>query len=128
MASPLRSPSAATASSASASPTPYASRTTWPSPAFADVVTDYRVQTAVELDVPLVGATEEAVVAMREVGLRPARTLDDQIADSHFVVDCAPTRNASQNRDRYVAAGRKAIFQGGVRHALTGFSFVAGLN
>ena len=35
---------------------------------------------------------------------------------------------ASQNRDRYVAAGRKAIFQGGEKHELTGFSFIASLN
>lgn len=94
----------------------------------ADVVTDYRVQTAVELGIPLFGATDEAHVAMREAGLAPQGTLDDLIAGSDIVVDCTPKRIASLNRDRYVAAGRKAIFQGGEKHALTGFSFVASLN
>ncbi len=40
----------------------------------ADVVTDYRVQTAVELNVPLLGATEYAAAAMREAGLAPFGT------------------------------------------------------
>lgn len=94
----------------------------------ADILTDDRVQTAAELDVPLFAATEEALATMREANLGPAGTLDDLIAASDIVVDCTPKEIASQNRDRYVAAGRKAIFQGGERHALTGFSFVAGLN
>ena len=94
----------------------------------ADVVTDYRVQTAVELGIPLYGATDEALAAMREAGLAPAGTLDDLIAESDIVVDCTPKKVASLNQDRYVAAGRKAIFQGGEKHALTGFSFVASLN
>jgi glyceraldehyde-3-phosphate dehydrogenase, type II len=94
----------------------------------ADVVTDYRVQTAVELGIPLYGATEVAVADMREADLAPAGTLDDLIAESDIVVDCTPKKVASLNRDRYVEAGRKAIFQGGEKHALTGFSFVASLN
>ena len=94
----------------------------------ADVVTDYRVQTAIELNVPLFGATEEAVGAMRHAGLGPLGTLDDLIAASDIVVDCTPKKIASQNRDRYAAAGRKAIFQGGEKHDLTGFSFISSLN
>ncbi len=94
----------------------------------ADVVTDYRIRTAVELNVPLFGATEEALSAMRAADLAPLGTLDDLIADSDVVVDCTPKKVAAANRDRYVAAGRKAIFQGGEKHSLTGFSFVASLN
>jgi len=94
----------------------------------ADVVTDYRVQAAAELAIPLFGATEDAVRAMREAGLAPAGTLDDLVAASDVVVDATPKKVAAQNRDRYLAAGRKAIFQGGEKHALTGFSFVASLN
>ena len=94
----------------------------------ADVVTDYRIRTAVELNVPLFGATEEAVADMREADLAPFGTLDDLIADSDIVVDCTPKKIAGQNRDRYAAAGRKAIFQGGEKHTLTGFSFVSSLN
>ena len=94
----------------------------------ADVVSDYRVQTAVQLNIPLYGATEQAIAAMREADITPAGTLDELVAGSDIVVDCTPKMVASLNRDRYVAAGRKAIFQGGEQHALTGFSFIASLN
>ena len=94
----------------------------------ADVVTDYRVRTAVELSIPLFGATEEAVGAMRDADLAPLGSLDDLIAESDIVVDCTPKKIASQNRDRFATAGRKAIFQGGEKHVLTGFSFISSLN
>ena len=94
----------------------------------ADVVTDYRVQTAVELKIPLYGATGPAIVAMREAGIVPAGTLDDLLAGSDIVVDCTPKKVASLNLTRYAAVARKAIFQGGEKHDLTGFSFVSSLN
>ena len=94
----------------------------------ADVVTDYRIRTAVELGIPLFGATVEAVEEMREADLAPGGSLDDLIAGSDIVVDCTPKKVASQNRDRYAAAGRKALFQGGEKHSLTGFSFISSLN
>jgi len=94
----------------------------------ADVLTDYRVRTAVELGIPLYGASAEARDAMHAAGLPTLGTLDDLVVASDLVVDCTPKKVASQNRDRYVAAGRKAIFQGGEKHELTGFSFVASLN
>lgn len=94
----------------------------------ADVVTDYRIQTAVELGIPLYGATDEATGAMRSAGLAPLGTFDDLIADSDIVVDCTPKKVASLNKERYAAAGRKAIFQGGEKHDLTGFSFISSLN
>ena len=43
-------------------------------------------------------------------------------------MDATPKRVATGNKERYVAAGRKAIFQGGEKHELTGLSFVASLN
>ena len=94
----------------------------------ADVATDYRVQTAVELGVALYGATDEALAAMRAAGLAPAGSLDDLLAASDVIVDCTPKKVAGLNKERYAAVGRKAIFQGGEKHALTGFSFVASIN
>ena len=94
----------------------------------ADLVTDYRIQTVAELGIPLYGATVEAADAMRTTGLAPAGALDDLIGASDLVVDCTPKKVASLNKERYATAGRKAIFQGGESHALTGFSFVASLN
>jgi len=94
----------------------------------ADVVTDYRVQTATELGIPVFAATDEALGPMREAGLAPVGTLDALLARSDVVVDATPKKIAAANKDRYLAAGRKAVFQGGEKHALTGFSFVASLN
>jgi hypothetical protein len=75
----------------------------------ADVVTDHRVQAALELGIPLYGGTEVAVADMREADLAPAGSLDNLITESDIVVDCTPKKVASLNRDRYGAAGRKAI-------------------
>ena len=94
----------------------------------ADVTSDYRIQTAVQLEIPLYGATEPAIAAMREAGITPHGTLDDLVAACDVIVDCTPKKVAGLNKERYAAAGRKAIFQGGEKHALTGFSFVASLN
>lgn len=94
----------------------------------ADVVTDYRVQTVLEREIPLYAATPEAFTAMRVAGIAPVGGLDELVAASDLVVDCTPKRVAAPNKERYLAAGRKAIFQGGESHDLTGFSFVAGLN
>ncbi|MBI2778139.1 MAG: type II glyceraldehyde-3-phosphate dehydrogenase [Chloroflexi bacterium] len=94
----------------------------------ADVVTDYRIQAVLERGISLYAATPEALSAMRGAGLSPAGTLDELVAASDLVVDCTPKRVAAGNRERYLAAGRKAIFQGGESHELTGFSFIASLN
>ena len=94
----------------------------------ADVVTDYRIRTALELNIPLFAATEDAVSAMRDADLAPLGTLDELMADSDIVIDCTPKKVAGQNRDRYAAAGRRAVFQGGEKHSLTGFSFISSLN
>jgi len=94
----------------------------------ADVVTDYRVRTAAELGIPVFAAIDDAFGAMRSAGLAPLGTLEDLLADSDIVVDATPRRIAAANKDRYLAAGRKVIFQGGEKHTLTGFSFVASLN
>jgi glyceraldehyde-3-phosphate dehydrogenase (NAD(P)) len=44
------------------------------------------------------------------------------------VVDCTPKGVDARNRPRYEDAGRRAIFQGGAKHELTGHSFVASAN
>jgi glyceraldehyde-3-phosphate dehydrogenase (NAD(P)) len=94
----------------------------------ADVVADYRLQAAVERDLPLFAASDEAGTAMRRAGLSPVGTLVDLLAASDIVVDCTPKEVAALNLERYRASGLKAIFQGGEKHSLTGFSFIASLN
>ena len=59
---------------------------------------------------------------------RYAGTLDDLMDQADVVVDCTPKGIGAKNKERYAAAGVKAIFQGGEKHALTGHSFVAQVN
>jgi glyceraldehyde-3-phosphate dehydrogenase (NAD(P)) len=94
----------------------------------ADLAADYRLLAAVELGIPIFSATTEAAAPMRAAGIPLAGSLDELLAASDLVVDATPKRVATRNRERYAAAGRKAIFQGGEEHELTGFSFVATLN
>lgn len=94
----------------------------------ADIVTDYRVQTAVGLGIPLYAAAAEAQRAMRDAGIPAIGTLQDLLAASDVVVDSTPKGVGSRNRSHYRTAGVKAIFQGGEKHGLTGLSFVASLN
>lgn len=94
----------------------------------ADIVTDYRIRLAVERGYALYGATPEAEKAMMEAGCPVMGGLEDLLGASDLVVDCTPKRVAAKNRDRYAAKKVKSIFQGGEKHELTGYSFVAAAN
>lgn len=94
----------------------------------ADVVTDYRIRLAVERGYPVFAASEEAQAAMRSVGIPVAGILNDLLAEVDVVADCTPKKVGAQNRPRYEAAGVKSIWQGGEKHEVAGYSFVAQVN
>ncbi len=94
----------------------------------ADVVSDYRIRVAVERGYPVYAAAAERQAEMEAAGIPVAGTLDDLLAQVDIVADCAPKKIAAANKARYQAAGVKAIFQGGEKHELTGYSFVAQVN
>lgn len=94
----------------------------------ADVVSDYRVQTAAVLGLPVYAALPERSAEMVAAGIPVAGTLDDLLGRSDVVVDCTPKGIGAKNLDRYRAAGVKAVYQGGEKHSLTGHSFVAQAN
>lgn len=94
----------------------------------ADVVTDYRIRLAVERGYPVHAATAEARAEMQAVGIPVAGTLDDLLGQVDVIVDCTPKKVGAQNRPRYQAAGVKSIWQGGEKHEVAGYSFVAQVN
>ncbi|MDD3762920.1 MAG: type II glyceraldehyde-3-phosphate dehydrogenase [Pseudomonadota bacterium] len=94
----------------------------------ADVINDYRIRTAVLLGIPVFAATPDSASSLRNAGTPVAGDLDEMLEQADIVVDCTPKKVASGNKQRYEAAGVKAIFQGGESHALTGHSFVAQSN
>jgi glyceraldehyde-3-phosphate dehydrogenase (NAD(P)) len=94
----------------------------------SDVTTDFRIKTAVVLDLPVYASMPEKVGEMRSSGIPVAGTLDDLLKKIDVVVDCTPKGIGAQNLGRYRLSGVKAILQGGEKHELTGHSFVAQAN
>ncbi len=94
----------------------------------ADVTPDYRVETAVTLDLPVFVADPARLPDFHNAGVPVAGTVDALVSVSDVIVDCTPKGVASRNLDLYRAAGVKAVFQGGEPHELTGHSFVAQAN
>jgi glyceraldehyde-3-phosphate dehydrogenase (NAD(P)) len=94
----------------------------------ADVVHDYRIRVAVERGYPVFAADPEHRAEMEAAGIPLAGTLDDLLRQAEIIVDCTPKRVGAQNRERYRAAGVKAVWQGGEKHDVAGYSFVAQVN
>jgi glyceraldehyde-3-phosphate dehydrogenase (NAD(P)) len=94
----------------------------------SDVVSDYRIKLAHAKGYTIYASDQEKRPEMENAGFPVAGTLDDLLRHVDVVADCAPKRIAARNLERYRAAGAKAVFQGGERHELTGYSFVAQVN
>lgn len=94
----------------------------------ADVGADWRMRVAAGKGFALYGATAEAVIDMRQAGISVAGGFDDLLEKAEIVVDCTPKRVGAANAERYRAAGKRFIVQGGEKHAVTGHSFVAEAN
>jgi glyceraldehyde-3-phosphate dehydrogenase (NAD(P)) len=94
----------------------------------ADVGYDYRIRVAVERGYPLYASIPEKRAEMEAAGLPVAGALDDLLRQADIVVDCTPKGVGAKNKETYERAGLKAIWQGGERHSLAGYSFVAQVN
>lgn len=94
----------------------------------ADVVSDYRIKVAVERGYSIFASVDGKRTEMEAAGLPLAGTLNDLLRQVDVVADCAPKRIAAENLAAYRAAGVRAVFQGGEKHTLTGYSFVAQVN
>lgn len=94
----------------------------------ADVLSDYRVKTAVVLGLPVYASLPGKVKEMKDSGIPIAGTLDDLLKQIDVIVDCTPKGIGAKNLELYKKAGVKVIYQGGEKHSLTGHSFVAQAN
>ena len=94
----------------------------------ADVVMDYRIKTAAERGSPIFAAAPERRAEMEAAGIPIEGALDDALRELDVIVDCTPKGVAAKNRERYRAAGVKVVWQGGEKHDLAGYSFVAQVN
>ena len=94
----------------------------------ADIVSDYRIKVAVERGYPVYASTTEGLAAMQAAGITVAGSLEDLLQRIDIIVDCTPKKVGAQNRPRYHAHNVKSIWQGGEKHEVAGYSFVAQVN
>jgi glyceraldehyde-3-phosphate dehydrogenase (NAD(P)) len=94
----------------------------------SDVVSDYRIKTAVALGIPVYASVEERAAEMSTAGVPVVGGLDSLLHAVDVIVDCTPAGIGAANLDHYRKRGVKAVFQGGEKHTLTGHSFVAHAN
>ncbi len=75
---------------------------------------------------PLYAASKDFVSRFDEAGLETQGTLDDLLPEADIVMDCTPKKMGY--KEMYEKLGKKAIWQGGEKHDLTGLSFNAMAN
>ena len=94
----------------------------------ADVVSDYRIRVAAERGYVIYAAAPDYKNEMEKAGIPVAGSLDDLLRHTDVIADCTPKGVAAKNRERYRAAGVKSVWQGGEKHEIAGYSFVAQVN
>jgi glyceraldehyde-3-phosphate dehydrogenase (NAD(P)) len=94
----------------------------------ADIVYDYRIRVAVERGYPIYASVPEKRAEMEAAGIPVAGTLHDLLERVDIVVDATPKGIGAKNKEHYEGHGVKAIWQGGEKHDLAGYSFVAQVN
>ncbi|MBI2953413.1 MAG: type II glyceraldehyde-3-phosphate dehydrogenase [Chloroflexi bacterium] len=94
----------------------------------SDVGFDYRIRVAAERGFPIYASLPDRRKLMEEARIPVAGTLEDLLQKVDIVVDCTPKGIGAKNKPIYEKAGLRAIFQGGEKHELAGYSFTAQVN
>jgi len=89
---------------------------------------DYKARIAVEKKYNLYATDEKSLKNFFEAGLSPKGMLRDLLREVDVIVDASPEGIGAQNNQIYQEFHKKAIFEGGEEHELTGLSFVAQCN
>lgn len=83
---------------------------------------------AIANNYPLYVLNESKKKAFEDEKIQIKGTLEDLLADSDIVVDCAPGKFGETNKATYKKRGIKAIFQGGEKEEIAEMSFNAQTN
>ncbi|MBP1923353.1 glyceraldehyde-3-phosphate dehydrogenase (NAD(P)) [Halorubrum alkaliphilum] len=86
---------------------------------------NHEAESAVKREYDLYAADPDRTDEFEAVGLPPAGTLSDLLADVDVVVDCCPAGVGAQNRDIYDAHDVRVVFQGGEDATVADASFTA---
>ena len=89
---------------------------------------DYKAGSAIQKGYRLYGIDAKSRKALSEAGIPVQGVVKDLVSQVDVVIDSSPEETGSQNISLYRELGKKAVFQGGEEHDLTGFSFVAQCN
>ncbi|MFH1480532.1 MAG: type II glyceraldehyde-3-phosphate dehydrogenase [Pseudomonadota bacterium] len=73
-------------------------------------------------------STSDTFEEMKVAGIQVEGLLENLLEQTDIVVDCTPKKIAAKNRGLYEKVGVKAIYEGGEKHEVAGYSFVAQAN
>lgn len=90
-----------------------------------DVVSDWRIQNAVNKGYAIYASTPEAEKEMNACGISVKGRIAELLTKVDLVVDCTPKKVAAKNVQAYKERGIKFIVQGGEKHEVTRHSFSA---
>ena len=90
-----------------------------------DVISDWRIQTAIKKGYSVFAATGQAMGQMKMSEIPVAGSMQNLLGQVDLVVDCTPKNIAAKNVEVYKKQGIKFILQGGEKHETTGHSFSA---
>jgi len=83
----------------------------------------FEARFALQKGYPLYCAVKDNEGGFRRAGLELSGGIGDMLSSCDVVVDCTPGKFGANNKPVYEKAGVKAMWQGGEKHDLTGFSF-----
>lgn len=80
---------------------------------------------ALSKGIKLYATSQDRLKAFEDAGLKVGGTLEDLLNEADLVVDCTPGKVGATYKPLYEKFKVKAIFQGGEKHEVAGFSFNA---
>ena len=89
---------------------------------------DYRAVSALKKGFKVYAIDDKSRKNFQDAGVACHGLAKELFAQADIIIDSTPEETGAQNKILYEQLGKKAIFQGGEEHELTGFSFVAQCN
>ncbi len=89
---------------------------------------NYEVKLALSRGLKVYASSADRVKLFNDAGVKVSGTLEDLLKEADIVVDCTPGKVGASYKPVYEKAKIKAIWQGGEKHDVAGFSFNATCN
>lgn len=89
---------------------------------------NYEARLIAAKGVRVYASSQERLASFEGSPVKPSGTLDDLLKESDVVVDCTPGKVGASYKQLYQSHRVKAVFQGGEKHDMAGFSFNAYCN